>query len=73
MHLYLGMTLYTPTLYKLIYYVHLFHRMTLVDVDLWDVASRCPDNLTGADLNGLCTSALMLAVQREVHYMEEKS
>ena len=50
-----------------------FHRMNLVDVDLWDVASCCPDNVTGADISALCNRALMLAVQRKVQYMETYS
>jgi peroxin-6 len=45
-------------------------KMNLVDVDLWDVASCCPDNVTGADISALCNRALMLAVQRKVQYME---
>lgn len=41
------------------------------DVDLVDLASRCPVNLTGADLSALCTNALFNALSKRISALEK--
>lgn len=40
------------------------------DVDLKEVADKCPLTLTGADLYGLCADAMMENIRRQIHAKE---
>ena len=40
------------------------------DVDLHDLAARCPAHVTGADLYALCSEALLGALRQLVHQLE---
>ena len=41
-------------------------------VDLSVVASRCPSNLTGADLYALCSDATLIALRRQIDSMDQQ-
>ena len=40
------------------------------DVDLEVLASKCPANLTGADLYALCSDAMLTALRKQVAQLE---
>ena len=40
------------------------------DVDLTDIAKKCPAHLTGADLYSLCSDAMLTALRRQIDLLE---
>lgn len=43
------------------------------DVDLEVLASKCPVNLTGADLYSLCSDAMLTALRKQIEDLEIRS
>lgn len=49
------------------------HRFILAqDIDLYDLAMRCPANVTGADIYALCSEALLAALRQLVQQLERE-
>ena len=47
------------------------HRFKLEkDLDLMNVAEKCPNNLTGADLYALCADAMLNCMRRKITALE---
>lgn len=42
------------------------------DVDLLDLAKRCPSNLTGADLYALCSDAMLASMRKKICELEKQ-
>ena len=42
------------------------------DLDLSDLALRCPAHTTGADLYALCSSATVCALRREIQRLDDE-
>ena len=43
------------------------------EVNLEEIAARCPPNLTGADLYSLCSDAMLTALRKQIGELERKS